>query len=217
MTRKIKYIIKKCVACRENKYDRHPMKPQIHATPIPQFPGHIVHMDIFLVGKELGITVIDKFSKYFIAKPIKSRAAEDIRQPLRDILYALIPETLVMDNEKSFNSESIKFMIENEIGIKIFSTAPYTSCSNGQIERFHSTLRKIMRCLQTEKIHRSFHELLDRSVNEYNLSIHTVTGKKPIEAFFGRRVSSNPELLAKDREETIKKLVTHKNERTEDN
>ena len=75
-------------------------------------------------------------------------------------------------------------MIENEFGIKIFRTAPYTSCSNCQIERFNSTLQEIMRCLQTEKIHRSYHELLDRSVNEYNLSIHTVTGKKPIEAFF---------------------------------
>lgn len=120
MTRKIKNLIKQCVVCKENKYDRHPMKPQIQATPIPQFPGQIVHLDIFLVGKELVLTAIDKFSKYATAKPIRSRAAEDIRQPLRDILFALNPETVVMGNEKSFSSESIKFMIENEFGIQIF-------------------------------------------------------------------------------------------------
>lgn len=206
MARKIKNLIKKCIVCKENKYDRHPAKPQIQATPIPQFPGQIVHLDIFLVGKELVLTAIDKFSKYAIAKPIKSKATEDIRQPLRDILFSFVPETLVMDNEKSFNSESIKFMIENEFGIQIFRTAPYTSCSNGQVERFHSTLQEIMRCLQNERTHRSFQELLDRSVKEYNFSVHSVTGKRPMETFFGRRVSSDPRLLEKDRNETIKKL-----------
>lgn len=198
MANKIKKIIKKCVICKENKYDRHPMKPQIQPTPIPRCPGQIVHLDIFVVGKELVLTAIDKFSKYAMAKPIKSRAAEDIRQPLRDILFSLIPETLVMDKEKS--------MIENEIGTQIFRTAPYTSCSNGQVERFHSTLQEIMRCLQCEKIHRSFQELLERAVKEYNFSVHTVTGKRPMEIFFGRRVSSSPELLEKDRQETVKKL-----------
>ena len=63
---KIKNIIKKCVACKENKYDRHPMKSQIQATPVPQFPRQIVHMDIFLVGKERVFTAIDEFSKYVI-------------------------------------------------------------------------------------------------------------------------------------------------------
>lgn len=207
MARKVKNLIKKCVICKENKYDRHPVKQQIQATPIPQYPGQIVHLDIFLVGKELVLTAIDKFSKYAIAKSIRSRATEDIRQPLRDIIFSFFPETLVMDNEKSFNSESIKFMIEDEMGIQIFRTAPYTSCSNGQVERFHSTLQEIMRCLQKEQTYRSFQELLDFSVKEYNLSIHTVTGRKPMEVFFGRRVSTDPELLRKDREENMRKLM----------
>lgn len=54
--------------------------------------------------------------------------------------------------------------------------------------------------------HRSFRELLRRSVKAYNFFIDTVTIKKSIETFFGRRVSSDPKLLKKDKEETLKKL-----------
>lgn len=98
-------------------------------------------------------------------------------------------------------------MIENEFRIEIFKTAPYTSCSNGQVERFHSTLQEIMRCIKREQTLRSFQELLENSVKEYNYSVHSVTGKRPMEVFFGRRVSSDPTLLAKDREETMKKIL----------
>lgn len=39
MNQKINRIIKNCTVCKENKYDRHPAKPEIQPTPIPQYPG----------------------------------------------------------------------------------------------------------------------------------------------------------------------------------
>lgn len=206
MNKKITRIIKNCGVCRENKYDRHPAKPEIQATPIPQFPGQIVHLDIFITDNHSVLTALDKFSKFAVAKVIRSRAAEDIRQPLRDILFFLIPETVIFDNEKSFNSVSTNHMVENEFGISIYRTPPYTSCSNGQVERFHSTLQEIMRCLKAERAHDTFEELLERSVKEYNLTIHSTTNRKPVEVLFGRRVSSDPEQLENFRRETMRKL-----------
>lgn len=206
MNNKIAKVVKNCVVCKENKYDRHPAKPEIQPTPIPKFPGQIVHLDIFITDKHSVLTAIDKFSKFAVAKVIKSRAAEDIKQPLKDILFFLIPETIIFDNEKSFNSVSINHMIENEFGIRIYRTPPYTSCSNGQVERFHSTLQEIMRCLKAEKAHCTFEELLERSVKEYNLSVHSTTNRKPVEILFGRNVSSDPEKLENFRKETIRKL-----------
>ena len=71
---------------------------------------------------------------------------------MRQILFAFsVPKTIVIDNEKSLNSASIQFMIEDQLGINIFKTPPYASKVNGQVERFHSTLSEIMRCLQTER------------------------------------------------------------------
>lgn len=98
-------------------------------------------------------------------------------------------------------------MLQDQLSIEIFKTPPYKSSVNGQVERFHSTLSEIMRCLKTEKTHRSFEELLDRSVYEYNCTIHSTTGRKPIELFFGRRVNTNPEQYENARKENIEAIV----------
>lgn len=173
MHSKIRKIVKSCRICKENKYDRHPYKIELSETPIPQFPGQIVHIDIYLTEKRAILTAIDKFSKYAQAKILNSRATVDVKEPLRKILLSFgMPEIVVIDNEKSFNSNSIIFMLENQYNIKIFKIPPYSSSVNGQIERFHSTLSELMRCLKTENVHNNFSELLHRSIYEYNNSIH---------------------------------------------
>ena len=84
-------------------------------------------------------------------KLIKSRAAEDIKQHLQELLTAFgIPEKIVIDNEKSLNSDSIIFMLENQYGIEIFKTNPYSSSINSQVEPFHSTLIELLRCTKAE-------------------------------------------------------------------
>lgn len=117
-----------------------------------------------------------------------------------------MPEIIVMDNERSFNSAAIIFMLENQYNVKIFKIPPYASSVNGQIERFHSTLTEIMRCLKSENAHNSFSELLHRALYEYNNSIHSTILRKPVEAFFGRRIFTVPHELEKDRLEIIDRL-----------
>lgn len=208
MNSKINKIIKQCKICLENKYERHPSKLVLKATPVPNYPGHIVHIDIYHTNNRVILTAVDKFSKYAQARIVKSRATEDIKLPLQDLLTSFgIPEKIVIDNEKSLNSSSIVFMLENQYSIEIFKTPPYTSSVNGQVERFHSTLTEIMRCTKAENTHNSFEELLNRSICKYNHSIHSTTKKKPIEIFFGRSVYSDPSLLEKDRLDNIKKIV----------
>ena len=182
MISKIKRILKLCSTCKKNKYDRHPNQPKLNATPIPNYPGQVIHIDIFSTDKKLVLTAIDKFSKYAQTKILQGKSIEDIRRPLRDILFFYgVPKTVVMDNEKSLNSATILFMMKDELGIEVFTTPPYKSEANGQIERFHSTLAEILRCLKDEGICRNFEELLERSVNEYNHSIHSTIGRKPVD------------------------------------
>lgn len=97
-------------------------------------------------------------------------------------------------------------MIENEFDINLFRTIAYTSCTNGQVERFHSILQEIMRCIKYEGACRSLQELLDKSAKEYNFSV-IVISKQPIEIFFGKKVSNDTSLLARDWEETIRKIL----------
>lgn len=207
MSAKIKRLVNQCKTCKENKYDRHPNKPILHPTPIPEYPGHTVHIDIFSTEKHLVLTAIDKLTKLAQTRIVKSRSIEDIRQPLRDILFFFsVPINIVVDNEKSLNSASITSMMEDELRINIFKTPPYKSEVNGQIERFHSTLSEIMRCLKSDGTPRSFQELLERATNEYNHTIHSTTKKKPVELYFGRSSRVSPADFEKSRLDNIERL-----------
>lgn len=208
MNSKITRIVKQCKICKVNKYDRHPNKPIIQSTPIPTFPGEIVHIDLYHTNKKVILTAIDKFSKFALAKIVKSKATQDIKLPLRDILmYFGIPKKIVIDNEKSLGSSPILHMLQNQYNIEIFKAPPYTSTVNGQVERWHSTLSEIIRCVKAEKIHDSFDELLNLSIFKYNYSVHSTTKKKPVEAFFNRIVTTDPSQLERERLQTIKKLT----------
>lgn len=207
MHSKIKKLTSLCKVCKENKYDRHPNKIALQETPIPTFPGQILHIDIYFTEKKAILTAVDKFSKFAQARILKSRAVEDVKEPLRELLLSFgMPDTIVMDNEKSFNSTAIIFMLENQYNIKVFKIPPYSSSVNGQVERFHSTLSEIMRCLKAENTYGTFAELLHKAVYEYNHSIHSTIKKKPIEAFFIGRVSTNPHEIEKFKLENIKRL-----------
>lgn len=208
MFNKIRGIIANCSNCKENKYERHPNQIKINETPIPTFPGHTVHIDIFLTEGKIVMTALDKFSKYAQVRLLKSRAIADIRGPLRDIIFYFgVPKLIVIDNEPSLNSASIKFMLRDELGIEIYTTPPYRSQANGQVERFHSTLIEIMRCLIKNRGNRNFEELLERSVSEYNHSIHSVTQKRPVDIYFNRIVTFTPEDIEKTRQDNADKLI----------
>lgn len=121
MSEKLNRIISQCKICKEAKYDRHPNKFNISPTPVPQYAGEILHVDIWTTEKNFILTAIDKLTKYVQAMPIKSRSIGDIREPLRKILFNLgVPRIVVLDNEKSLNSDSIQFMLEDQLNILIW-------------------------------------------------------------------------------------------------
>jgi len=205
--KKIQAIVQSCQTCKESKYDRHPPKGEIQPTPIPKYPGEIVHVDIYITEKNSVLTGIDKFSKYAQVKILQSRAAEDIKNPLREMLIAFgMPKWIIMDNERSLSSAAIKFMLEDQLKISVHTTAPYASTSNGQVERFHSTLSEILRCLKKDNGSMVFEDLLFQAVQEYNKSIHSVTKEKPIDIFFRNTIPNTPEDIRNQREEIIQKI-----------
>jgi len=208
MRAKIEKILKECSVCKEHIYERHPNKPEIQRTPIPQYPGHIVHIDLYWTCKQVVLTAIDKFSKYAQAKIVKSRATQHVKQTLEEVLTNFgIPKIVVIDNEKSLSSGPIRRIMQEKYNIEVFKTPPYHSAANGQIERFHSTLSEIMRCQKAEKLHSSIRDLIGRSIIKYNNSIHSTTNRKPVDLFFGRKVANDHNLQQAERQETIEKII----------
>lgn len=182
IAKKLKEITANCKICRLAKYQRHPKKHEIAETPIPSFPGEILHVDIYNTDKKFYLTCLDKFSKFAIVKPIPSRAIVDVKPALLEILnFYKGTETIVCDNEKSLTSQTIRSLIKNNFGANIYATPPMHSTSNGQVERFHGTLAEIARCLKLEYAIDDSTELVLMATAKYNRTIHSTTNHKPID------------------------------------
>lgn len=184
MEKKAKQFAANCRTCSKAKYSRHPQKQLIAQTPIPTYCGEILHIDIFSTGSKYFLTCIDKFSKFAIVQTLRSRTIVDVKPQLLQILNMFSgTKTVYCDNEKSLNSHSIKSTIKNHFNIDIANAPPLHSTSNGQVERFHSTLMEISRCLKLDTNMDDIEEIILLAAIKYNRSIHTVTAMKPITIF----------------------------------
>ena len=173
----------------------------------------IMQIDLYTIEKNWFITAIDCFSKFGVIKPIKSRSRVDIETSLFEILTQIsIPEIVVMDNEPSLKSEVIRSKMR-EINVKAYETPTGRSEVNGQIEKFHSTITEIYRCLKTEDIAVSPSNRIKLAVDRYNNSVHSVNKMTPREALFGQKMLSDAtaqkinEQREKDTHKIIKKLT----------
>lgn len=180
--KRLKFVVSNCKICRENKYQRRPAREMMVPTPIPEYPGHILHVDILITNKCYFLTCVDKFSKFAILVPIASRNSMDIKAALFQILNRFgNVKLIVSDNEKSFKSNLIGTFLRDHYGVEQFFVPPMHSESNGQVERFHSTLLEIARCVKAQQNVDDTGDLLLLSTFKYNNSVHSVTGRKPVD------------------------------------
>jgi len=182
MTKLANDMVLNCKVCAIAKYNRHPKKQELGETPIPSYSGEMLHIDIFSTDQRLFLTCIDKFSKFAVVQPLTSRAIVDIINPILLIINNFPnTKTIYCDNEPSFNSETITSLLKNQFNIDIVNAPPLHSCSNGQVERFHSTLIEIARCLKIDKKVNNTVEAIMRATIEYNRTLHSVTDQRPID------------------------------------
>jgi len=168
---------------------------KIGKSPIPSYPGEILHIDIYNTDKQYFLTCIDKFSKFAVVSAIASRSIVDIKVSLINVLNLFHnTTTVVRDNEKAFCSETIKTLLMNQFGVKLFTIPPAHSVSNGQVERFHSTLTEIARCIKLGNEMLNTKELLAVATVKYNISIHSGTKKKPVEVINGVSLAEQKEI-----------------------
>lgn len=186
MANMAKKYVRKCEICNSSKYDRHPSKPEMQETPLPTYPSEVLHMDIFEIDHKKFITCVDKFSKFTKFFHIKEKSAIYLRSKIIKALHFFtVPKVLVTDNESSFISPIISNYIKT-LGIELYLTPPQKSEVNGSIERVHSTIIELTRCLKKEYPDLTMKEIVNIAVDRYNNSIHSVTKKKPSDVFLGR-------------------------------
>ena len=183
--KKIRIFINLCHICKKAKYDRKPYNITLAETPIPKRPLDILHVDVFFSHNEIFLSAVDKLSKFAMLIPIPSRTIPDVRSAITQIISTYgQPKLIVSDNEPALKSIEIRGFLQ-QLGIEQYFAPSGNSEINGIVERFHSTLSELFRCIKDKYNHLENVEIYKIAVTLYNDTIHSTHQLKPREVFFG--------------------------------
>lgn len=153
MSNDVKNYVLSCKNCNLSKLTR---KNQLPINKIPYPEGRFNSINIDIVGplnltsngNKYIITIIDRFTKYLLAIPIKSADSATIIKIITDRYISLfgIPTTITTDNGSCFTSELFN-QFTTALNIKTIKTTPYNPKANGLLERRHRTIKNSIRSL----------------------------------------------------------------------
>ena len=189
MAAQAKEHIGKCCPCLAFKA-RQPKAPleNIMAT----HPLQLVHLDYLCLepgkGLEENVLVItDHFTRYAQAYVTRTQMAQIMVKTLWDkfIVYYGLPKKILMDQGWSFESQLVADICEL-MGVQKIWTSTYHPQTNGQWERFNSTLINMLGTLPKEK-KSEWKNHIGTLVHAYNCTRNSATGFSPYYLMFGRQ------------------------------
>ena len=128
------------------------------------------------------MTAIDMFSKFAWAIPIKNKTAPIVTEAMKQFLQDnTSPHILQSDNGSEFTSNSFKSLMKDNNIKQIFSL-PYKPTSQGVIERFNGTLKRMIFKHMTLYKTKIWVDSLPQFVQNYNNSIHSTIKQTPNKA-----------------------------------
>ena len=124
------------------------------------------------------LCVIDLFSKYAWAIPLKGKSEKVVLDGFKSIRH--FPINLWSDEGTEFYNKSFKKFCK-DANINLYHTN--SGLKSVFVERFNRTLRERINFYTTEYDTNKFIDALDDIVKDYNNTIHSSTGKKPIDIY----------------------------------
>lgn len=188
----IENYVNNCEICQRNKYDRSPPIVKFNLTPTAAKPFEHIHVDTFRMNFEAYVTILDSFSRYGQAYPLKSITGVEVTENVYTfITHHGLPLKITTDQGTEFKNKDLEDFCKL-YKIDLHYTTAKNSNSNSPVERFHSSIIESYRCLKEENKELSTDQLIKRAVLGYNNSIHTVTKFTPFEIITGHIKSINP-------------------------
>ncbi len=144
--------------------------------PNPATPRHNVYI----------LTIIDYFSRYLWAIPIRNKSARSVITALHRHIFSTwgLCRELYSDQGGEF-SNSLMDDVCKEYGIRKVRTSPYRAASNGRCERAHRTIHSIL-AKTVKEDQTNWDLILAAATLSYNTNRHTSTGCTPISLMTGR-------------------------------
>lgn len=128
-------------------------------------------------GYKYILTVIDNFSKFAWAKPLKSKTGKDVTAAMESIFEeGRVCKKLHVDQGKEFYNKEFQGLLKKH------NVTMYSTCSvvkSGIAERFNRTLKSKMYKKFTLNGNHKWIDILPGLVSEYNNTIHRTIKMKP--------------------------------------
>ena len=133
-------------------------------------------------GYSAVLVVIDNFSKYVWAFPLKSQSGEEVATCLKTLFDKHKPSVLQSDNGTHFTANEVSKVCD-KFGVKQVFSVAYRPTSQGLVERTNQTLKHKIYQHMTLWNSRKWVDALGDLVINYNTSIHNTTKMKPVDVY----------------------------------
>lgn len=127
-------------------------------------------------GYKYLMTVINAFSKFAYAVPMKTKTGKEVVCALEPILQTNKMKYLQTDNGKEYYNSTVQALL-TKYNVKHYST--YSEKKASIVERFNRTLKTRMYRLFTENGNYRWSDMLPGLVKAYNETVHSTIGMKP--------------------------------------
>jgi hypothetical protein len=133
-------LVEGCDRSQENRH-QNPAQPS-YPVPILEYPFQKVAADLYEIGGVHYILVVDYFSKWPCAVPLKTiTSAYVITELKRFFIYFVVPVQLVSDNGKQFDSAEFRQFC-NALNVRSTTSSPKYPRSNGLVVRMVQTVKE---------------------------------------------------------------------------
>lgn len=157
--------------------------PVVVTRPGELFQGDLVEMSYFARkngGIKYLLTVIDAFSKYAYAVPLKNKTGKLVKEALETIFKDNVPQSFQTDQGREFLNSEVQSLLK-QLHINFYTSRnPQIKCS--LIERWNRTLKNKLHKIVTAKgTSGKYIHFLEDVVNTYNKTRHGSTKFSPEE------------------------------------
>ena len=122
------------------------------------------------------LVVINAFSKYAWAYPVKRKTGKDVTEAMKKVLRESTPRNLQTDNGKEFYNKDFQQLMKKH-GVNHYST--YSTLKSSIVERLNRTLKTMMWKEFSFQGSYKWLQLLPKIIEKYNSTVHGTTGFKP--------------------------------------
>lgn len=190
ITKFVKKYISHCLVCTTQKSHHGPKQGLLHPIEKTPIPFHTLHLDCTgpftqaRQGYKYILLIIDAFTKFCLLKPLKTMAAQELVDTVRDSVTLFgTPSLIITDRGSNFSSKQLQALF-TEWQVEHHMIATGTPRGNGQVERYVTTVTNMLSTMCSPES--DWPSELWRVQQSINTTVQKSTGFTPMRLLIGR-------------------------------